>query len=70
MTGILFLKYNMAENKFNYFEVTTSYVVKAKNKTEAEKVALGRRGVKGEVITSKTNVDRISAVEVREMLEI
>jgi hypothetical protein len=60
----------MAENKFNYFEVTTSYVVKAKNKTEAEKVALGRRGVKGEVITSKTNVDRISAVEVREMLEI
>jgi hypothetical protein len=60
----------MAENKFNYFEVTTSYVVKAKNKTEAEKVALGRRGVKGEIITSKTNVDRISAVEVREMLEI
>ncbi|MFZ4614350.1 MAG: hypothetical protein ACOYNH_11770 [Bacteroidia bacterium] len=60
----------MAENKFNYFEVTTSYVVKAKNKSEAEKVVLGRRGVKGEVITSKTNVDRISAVEVREMLEI
>jgi hypothetical protein len=60
----------MAENKFNYFEVTTSYVVKAKNKSEAEKVALGRRGVKGEVITSKINVDRISAVEVREMLEI
>jgi hypothetical protein len=41
----------MAENKFNYFEVTTSYVVKAKNKSEAEKVVLGRRGVKGEVIT-------------------
>jgi hypothetical protein len=60
----------MAENKFNYFEVTTSYFVKAKNKSEAEKVALGRRGVKGEVITSKINVDRISAVEVREMLEI
>jgi hypothetical protein len=60
----------MAENKFNYFEVTTSYVVKAKNKSEAEKVVLGRRGFKGEIITSKTNVDRISAVEVREMLEI
>ena len=60
----------MAENKFNYFEVTTSYVVKAKNNSDAEKVVLGRRGVKGEVITSKTNVDRISAVEVREMLEI
>lgn len=60
----------MADNKFNYFEVTTSSVVKAKNKSEAEKIVLGRRGVKGEVITSKTSVDRISAVEVREMLEI
>jgi hypothetical protein len=60
----------MADNKFNYFEVTTSYVVKSKNKTEAEKIVLGRRGVKGEILSTKTNVDRISAVEVREMLEI
>jgi hypothetical protein len=60
----------MADNKFNYFEVTTSYVVKSKNKSEAEKIVLGRRGVKGEILSTKTNVDRISAVEVREMLEI
>ena len=60
----------MPENKFNYFEVTTSYIVKAKNKSEAEKVVLGRRGVKGEVITSKTSIDRIPAIEVKEMLEI
>ncbi len=60
----------MPENKFNYFEVTTSYIVKAKNKSEAEKVVLGRRGVKGEVITSKTSIDRVPAVEVREMLEV
>lgn len=60
----------MPENKFNYFEVTTSYIVKAKNKSEAEKVVLGRRGVKGEVITSKTSIDRIPAVEVKEMLEV
>jgi hypothetical protein len=60
----------MADNKFNYFEVTTSYLVKAKNKAEAEKVVLGRRGVKGEILSNKTEVDRISAVEVREMLEI
>lgn len=59
----------MPENKFNYFEVVTSYIVKAKNKSEAEKIILGRRGAKGEVITSKTNIDRISAVEVREMIE-
>jgi len=60
----------MPENKFNYFEVTTSYIVKAKNKSEAEKVVLGRKNVKGEVITSKTSIDRIPAVEVREMLEV
>lgn len=60
----------MPENKFNYFEVTTSYIVKAKNKSEAEKVVLGIRGVKGEVVTSKTSIDRIPAVEVREMLEV
>ncbi|MFZ4104942.1 hypothetical protein [Flavobacterium sp.] len=60
----------MPENKFNYFEVVTSYIVKAKNKSEAEKIILGRRGAKGEVITSKTNIDRISAVEVREMIEV
>ena len=59
----------MPENKFNYFEVVTSYIVKAKNKSEAEKIIHGRRGAKGEVITSKTNIDRISAVEVREMIE-
>jgi len=60
----------MADNKFNYFEVSTNYVVKAKNKAEAEKVALGKRGVKGEVISNRTDVERISAVEVRQMLEI
>lgn len=45
-------------------------LLKQKNKSEAEKVVLGRRGVKGEVITSKTSIDRIPAVEVREMLEV
>jgi len=60
----------MSENKFNYFEVTTSFLVKAKNKADAEKVALGKRNVKGEVLSTQTEVQRISAVEVREMLEI
>jgi len=60
----------MTDNKFNYFEVTTSLLVKAKNKSEAEKVALGRKNVKGEILSSNTDVERISAVDVREMLEI
>lgn len=60
----------MSENKFNYFEVTTSLLVKAKNKSEAEKVALGRKNVKGEILSTNTDVERVSAVEVREMLEI
>lgn len=60
----------MAENKFNYFVVTTERYVKAKNKSEAEKLALGKRGVTGEVLSSHTDVERVSAVEVREMLEI
>jgi hypothetical protein len=60
----------MAENKFNYFVITTERYVKAKNKSEAEKLALGKRGVVGEVLSTHTDVERVSAVEVREMLEI
>jgi hypothetical protein len=44
----------MAENKFKYFTVTTTSIVKAANKTEAEKIASGSRrkvaGVAGELI--------------------
>lgn len=60
----------MSENKFNYFEVTTSFLVKAKNKSEAEKIVLGRKNVKGEILSTNTDVERVSAVAVREMLEI
>jgi hypothetical protein len=60
----------MSDNKFNYFEVNTSYVVKARNKTEAEKIVNGNKNTKGEILSSSTEIDRVSAVEVREMLEI
>jgi hypothetical protein len=60
----------MSNNKLNYFEVTTSFLVKAKNKAEAEKVAAGRRNIKGEILSTQTDVERVSAVEVRDMLEI
>jgi len=60
----------MSDNKFNYFEVKTSFLVKARNKSEAEKIALGRKNVKGEILSTNTDVERVSAVDVREMLEI
>ncbi len=60
----------MSENKFNYFEVVNTYIVKAKNKDEAEKVVLGRKGVKGQILSTQSDIERISAVEVREMLEV
>lgn len=60
----------MSDNKFKYFTVESVVVVKANNKTDAEKLALGRRGVQGEVILKTTDVERISAVEARKQIEI
>ena len=44
----------MAENKFNYFEVTTSYVVKAKNKN------LGVKMINDLIVTSRGIVGGLS----------
>jgi hypothetical protein len=59
----------MSDNKFKYFTVTTTTLVKANNKTDAEKLAIGRRGVTGEVLFSAVDVDRISSSEAYEQLE-
>jgi hypothetical protein len=62
----------MSENKFKYFTVTTTSVVKANNKAEAQKIAMsnGRRtsGISGELICSDVEIERISAIEAREQL--
>jgi hypothetical protein len=60
----------MSDNKFKYFTVESLVVVKANNKTDAEKLAMGRKGVQGEVILKTTDVERISAVEARKQIEI
>ena len=60
----------MSENKFNYFTVETVTVVKANSKTDAEKLAMGRRGVPGEVILKTTDVERISAIQARKHIVI
>jgi hypothetical protein len=59
----------MSDNKFKYFAVTTTSLVKANNKTEAQKVATGRRGSDGELLFKSTEIERISSVEAREQLE-
>lgn len=63
----------MSDNKFKYFAVTTTAVVKAKNKAEAEKLALSSRrsipAAMGELIYKDVEVERISAVQAREQLE-
>ncbi len=60
----------MSENKFKYFTVETVTVVKANSKTDAEKLAMGRRGVAGEVILKTTDVERITAIQAREHIVI
>ena len=60
----------MSENKFKYFTVETVTVVKANSKTDAEKLAMGRRGVVGEVILKTTDVERISAIQARKHIVI
>jgi hypothetical protein len=60
----------MSENKFKYFTVETVTVVKANSKTDAEKLAMGRRGVAGEVILKTTDVERISAIQARKHIVI
>ena len=59
----------MTENKFDYFAVVTTTLVKAKNKEEAQKVASNRRGVTGERLFQSTDIERISSVEARKQIE-
>lgn len=60
----------MSDNKLNYFTVTTTAVVKAKNKTDAEKIAMSNRrttkSAPGELLYKDIDVDRITSVQARE----
>jgi len=60
----------MPENKFNYFTVETITVVKATNKSDAEKIALGRKNVKGQVLMQSTDVERISSVQAHKQIKL
>lgn len=62
----------MSQNKFKYFTVTTTAVVKANNKADAEKIATSTRrnsGVEGELVYKDVEVERITALQARGQLE-
>lgn len=52
-------------NKFRYYTVNTSTVVRANNKTQAEAIARGRRGVPGTVLDASVEVERVTAGEAK-----
>jgi len=60
----------VVENKFKYFSVTTTLIVKAANIKQAEKVASSNGnyapGVSGEILFKDVEVERITAVEARQ----
>lgn len=60
----------MVENKFKYFSVTTTSIVKAANIKQAEKVASSNgnyvAGVSGEILFKDVEVERITAIKARE----
>jgi len=58
----------MSDNKFNYFAVVTTTLVKAKNKQDAEKISVGRRGVNGEILFKSTDIERISSVQAHKQV--
>ena len=59
----------MSENKLKYFTVTSTSIVKANNKADAEKIAVSNRkpaNVEGKLIFKDMEIERISAAEARE----
>jgi len=59
----------MPENKFNYFAVVTTTVVKSKNKKEAEKVSFGFSKSEGEILFKSTDIERISSLEAHKQAD-
>ena len=61
----------MSDNKLKYFTVTTTSLVKANNKTDAEKIAMSNRRparTLGDLIVKDVEIERISAAEAHEQL--
>jgi hypothetical protein len=59
-------------NKFKYFTVTSTTIVKANNKADAEKLAMSTKrsisNAPGELVYKDIEVERITALEARQQL--
>ena len=60
----------MSSNKFNYYTVTSTSVIKATNKSDALALAMNRRGVSGQVLANDTEIDRIPAAEAHTLVQV
>jgi hypothetical protein len=65
----------MSNNKFKYFAVTTTTVVKAKNKADAEKIAMSTKRTAnlnqiGELLFKDVEVERITALQAHEQTAV
>jgi len=58
---------HMSANKFRYYNVTTTTVVKANNKTDAIAIASGSHSTIGKAMARYVEAERIPAVEANEM---
>lgn len=52
-------------NKFRYYRVTTTKVVRALNKADALALSNGRRGVSGEVLADEIKSDRLTSASAK-----
>ena len=59
----------MSSNKFNYYTVTRTSVVKATSKTDALAIAMNRRGFNGENLATDTEIERIPAAEAHTLVQ-
>lgn len=63
----------MTENKYKYFTVTTTSIVKAANISEAEKIAnsdnLKSNKISGQLLFKDVDIERITAIAARKQIE-
>lgn len=59
----------MSDNKFRYYQIDSTTIVKANNKSEAEAVSRGRRGVPGTTLATEVVVEQLTANEARELAD-
>ncbi len=58
----------MSANKFRYYEVSNTAIVKANNMTDAQALVRGRKNVTGQILATDVDVTRLSASEAQSFI--